>query len=317
MSLQNPICALVIGNVPGARTANNPDPDWTPQVAQAAVTRAQAKGDETHINPLKVSQLDIPNVKVQELKQRLVGCRMRLRWIALCACLVLGLGIMRAEDDDLDVEPDLDLDQEPYEDEQDHDLRNYAHLDDGIEQDEEETVQVPPVSKAPSIPKPGIVGKLYQAADERPWLWAVYVFTVALPILLLVSFCWPNKKFVPSDGDAKKSDAVQPDDPKEGDEDEEQDGEEDKEENDGARCDEVDAKKSSESEPETVKGEAEHKGSQEDEDEEEDEDEVEGRTERKTAKSKSDLESEGEPQTQVNDADGGKMPPRKRKLRKE
>lgn len=172
---------------------------------------------------------------------------------------------------------------------------------------------------AAAAEEPGIVGKLYQAADERPWLWAVYVFTVALPIVLLISFCWPNKKFVPSDGDAKKSDAVQPDDQKEGDKDEENDGEEDKDESNGARADEVDAKKSSESESGGVKGGAEHEGSQEDEDENEDEGEGEDadRTERKTAKSKSDLESEGEPQTQANDADGGKTSPRKRRLRKE
>uniref|UniRef100_A0A8C4WXU3 Si:ch211-274f20.2 n=1 Tax=Eptatretus burgeri TaxID=7764 RepID=A0A8C4WXU3_EPTBU len=85
---------------------------------------------------------------------------------------------------------------------------------------------------AAAAEEPGIVGKLYQAADERPWLWAVYVFTVALPIVLLISFCWPNK-----------SDAVQPDDQKEGDKDEENDGEEDKDESNGARADEVDAKK--------------------------------------------------------------------------
>jgi len=30
------------------------------------------------------------------------------------------------------------------------------------------------------------------AAEERPWLWVVYILTVGLPIGLAVLFCWPK-----------------------------------------------------------------------------------------------------------------------------
>ena len=31
------------------------------------------------------------------------------------------------------------------------------------------------------------------AAEERPWLWVVYVLTVALPLVLIVVFCCTGK----------------------------------------------------------------------------------------------------------------------------
>lgn len=34
---------------------------------------------------------------------------------------------------------------------------------------------------------------LYVATLQRPWLWAVYVFTVGLPVILFISFMWPDK----------------------------------------------------------------------------------------------------------------------------
>lgn len=30
------------------------------------------------------------------------------------------------------------------------------------------------------------------AAEERPWMWVVYILTVGLPVVLLVLFCWPQ-----------------------------------------------------------------------------------------------------------------------------
>lgn len=31
------------------------------------------------------------------------------------------------------------------------------------------------------------------ATLQRPWLWAVYVFTIGLPVILFISFMWPDK----------------------------------------------------------------------------------------------------------------------------
>ncbi|XP_067852753.1 calnexin [Heptranchias perlo] len=57
---------------------------------------------------------------------------------------------------------------------------------------------------------PGLIMKLILAADKRPWLWGVYVFTVALPVILFISFFWPNKRFGPPDDYYyKKTDDVQ------------------------------------------------------------------------------------------------------------
>ncbi|XP_066505975.1 calnexin [Hoplias malabaricus] len=62
---------------------------------------------------------------------------------------------------------------------------------------------------------PGIVERMLHATAKRPWLWGVYVFTVGLPIILFVSFMWPDKRFGPADQDYyyKKSDEPQPDSP--------------------------------------------------------------------------------------------------------
>ncbi|ROJ16189.1 Calnexin [Anabarilius grahami] len=62
---------------------------------------------------------------------------------------------------------------------------------------------------------PGMIEKLLVATVKRPWLWGVYVFTVGLPIILFVSFMWPNKRFGPPDQDYyyKKTDEPQADRP--------------------------------------------------------------------------------------------------------
>ncbi|XP_039976391.1 calnexin-like [Xiphias gladius] len=63
--------------------------------------------------------------------------------------------------------------------------------------------------------EPGIIESLLLATHQRPWLWSVYVFTVGLPIILFISFMWPDKRFGPPDQQYyyKKSDDAQPDDP--------------------------------------------------------------------------------------------------------
>ncbi|XP_072914422.1 calmegin [Hemitrygon akajei] len=57
---------------------------------------------------------------------------------------------------------------------------------------------------------PDLIMQLILAADKRPWLWGVYVFTVALPVILFISFVWPDKRFGPPDDYYyKKTDDVQ------------------------------------------------------------------------------------------------------------
>lgn len=34
---------------------------------------------------------------------------------------------------------------------------------------------------------------LYVATLQRPWLWGVYVFAFGLPVILFISFMWPDK----------------------------------------------------------------------------------------------------------------------------
>ncbi|XP_069749419.1 calnexin isoform X2 [Narcine bancroftii] len=58
--------------------------------------------------------------------------------------------------------------------------------------------------------EPGLIMQLILAADKHQWLWGLYVFTVALPVVLFVSFFWPNKRFGPIDDYYyKKTDEVQ------------------------------------------------------------------------------------------------------------
>lgn len=40
--------------------------------------------------------------------------------------------------------------------------------------------------------QPGILAQLTMAAEERPWLWVIYILTVGLPVGLAVLFCWPK-----------------------------------------------------------------------------------------------------------------------------
>ncbi|KAM8848293.1 calnexin-like isoform 1-T2 [Synchiropus picturatus] len=71
------------------------------------------------------------------------------------------------------------------------------------------------VTPVTAAEKAGIIESLLQATIQRPWLWSVYVFSVGLPIILFISFMWPDKRFGPPDQQYyyKKSDDIQPDDP--------------------------------------------------------------------------------------------------------
>ncbi|XP_028315046.1 calnexin isoform X2 [Gouania willdenowi] len=60
--------------------------------------------------------------------------------------------------------------------------------------------------------EPGLATQMLSAAEERPWLWVVYVLTVALPLILIIVFCCTGKKkTAASPAEYKKTDEVQPD----------------------------------------------------------------------------------------------------------
>ncbi|XP_061747860.1 calnexin isoform X2 [Nerophis ophidion] len=60
--------------------------------------------------------------------------------------------------------------------------------------------------------EPGLVAQMLNAAEERPWLWVVYVLTVALPLVLIVVFCCTGKKSEATPAaEYKKTDQPQPD----------------------------------------------------------------------------------------------------------
>ncbi|XP_025067499.1 calmegin isoform X1 [Alligator sinensis] len=56
-----------------------------------------------------------------------------------------------------------------------------------------------------SANEPGMFSQLMTAAEDHPWLWVLYILTLALPVGLGVLFCWPAKK-VDEDIDYKKPD---------------------------------------------------------------------------------------------------------------
>ncbi|XP_042685676.1 calmegin [Centrocercus urophasianus] len=60
-----------------------------------------------------------------------------------------------------------------------------------------------------SANEPGMLSQLVTAAEDHPWLWVLYILTLALPVGLCVLFCWPAKK-TDEDFDLKKTDTSMP-----------------------------------------------------------------------------------------------------------
>ena len=57
LCVQKPVADLIVGNITGAREADNPDPEW--KLADAAITRARARrGDDVKALNVKKSLLD-------------------------------------------------------------------------------------------------------------------------------------------------------------------------------------------------------------------------------------------------------------------
>ncbi|XP_058496256.1 calmegin [Solea solea] len=140
-----------------------------------------------------------------------------------------------------------------------------------------------------SANEPGIFAQLMLAAEERPWLWVIYILTVGLPVGLGVLFCWPKKS--EDDYVYKKVDVPQADVEEEEEEEEEEEAdaataaeEEDKEaeaaELVAAAVREEDEEEEEEEEEDANVGEDNLEGDDEDKEEEEEE-EGEGEEESK------------------------------------
>lgn len=90
-----------------------------------------------------------------------------------------------------------------------------------------------------SANEPGVLSQLVLAAEERPWLWVVYILTVGLPIGLAVLFCWPKKSdddYIYKKVDQPKS---EPEDVVEEEEEEEEEAEEKGKDEDEAKAEEA------------------------------------------------------------------------------
>ncbi|CAF0935013.1 unnamed protein product [Rotaria sordida] len=66
--------------------------------------------------------------------------------------------------------------------------------------------------KAISSASDSVIDAIVRATKERPWLWAVYLVAILLPIILLFVFCWSKKSTKKlTDGSKKKKDEVEQD----------------------------------------------------------------------------------------------------------
>ena len=63
--------------------------------------------------------------------------------------------------------------------------------------------------KAISAASESVIDAIVNATKDRPWLWAVYLIAILLPIIILIVFCWTKKSPKKSaDGIRKKTDAA-------------------------------------------------------------------------------------------------------------
>ncbi|XP_054634250.1 calmegin isoform X2 [Dunckerocampus dactyliophorus] len=171
-----------------------------------------------------------------------------------------------------------------------------------------------------SANEPGIFAQLMMAAEERPWLWVVYILTVGLPAGLVVLFCWPKK---PDDYVYKKVDVPQADVEEEEEEEEEEEVEVVEEEEEEAAATDKDDKDAEPAEDEAAAEEADEdvdatllKGDHPDVgDEKVDGDEEDGEEEEEEEKKAS--EGTLEEQVEGGDTMENKLAVRKRRVRKD
>ncbi|XP_030622890.1 calnexin isoform X2 [Chanos chanos] len=126
--------------------------------------------------------------------------------------------------------------------------------------------------------EPGLVSNMITAAEERPWLWVIYVLTVALPLVLFIVFCCTGKK-PDTAASYKKTDEPQPDVKEE----EEEKADEEEEEGEEAKGEEQTEEKNSDAEesPEepAAKEEEEAETKEEDDDDDDDDDKTDEKQE--------------------------------------
>ncbi|XP_038839550.1 calmegin-like [Salvelinus namaycush] len=175
-----------------------------------------------------------------------------------------------------------------------------------------------------SANEPGVFSQLTMAAEERPWLWVVYILTVGLPVGLTVLFCWPKK----SDDDYvyKKVDPPKPDvEEEEEDEDEDEEEEEEEKGDQAAEAKATESPKPAEVKKEKAEEESGAAGgdSVEDEEDDEEEEEDEGEEEEETKSNEAASDDVGAEQKKEADegghsvGDGHKQAVRKRRVRKD
>jgi len=128
----------------------------------------------------------------------------------------------------------------------------------------------------------GLFNRILKYTNSNPWLWAVYVVVVALPIVLIVVFCCSSedKSAKVEVGKAKKKDISRPDDVPTQEEREESvepevQVEDDEEEDEGAAGDVVADENEEDEEAQDVNAEAEEEPEVEEEPEEVEEEPVE------------------------------------------
>ncbi|XP_069000035.1 calnexin isoform X1 [Embiotoca jacksoni] len=116
--------------------------------------------------------------------------------------------------------------------------------------------------------EPGLAAQMLSAAEERPWLWVVYVLTVALPLVLIIVFCCTGKKkTTATPAEYKKTDEPQPD-VKEEEEEEEVEEEEEEEKAEKTEKSSPAADEKSDEEESPAEKEEEEKEDEEEEDNE-------------------------------------------------
>ena len=68
--------------------------------------------------------------------------------------------------------------------------------------------------KAISAASESVVDAIVNATKDRPWLWAVYLVAILLPLVILIVFCWTRKSSKkPVESIRKKTDESTPDSP--------------------------------------------------------------------------------------------------------
>ena len=82
----------------------------------------------------------------------------------------------------------------------------------------------------------GIFKRILNYSNRNPWLYAVYVVVIGLPLVLIITFCCSSSSTKKVEEDPKKTDAVQEDDTsaaqEEEDEEEEEENEDEENEDD-------------------------------------------------------------------------------------